>query len=284
MEFPRTDVGGVSVSRMVIGTNWFLGFSHCTHAKDNYLRENVRNRRAMADILEVFLNAGVDTLIGLITEPPLIEAMKEAEDRTGRKIIVISTPFLPITPETIAQGLDMGEVERTMEEEARLGVSISLPHSGCTDRLLDRCTGEIRQMDKVVRVIRQYGMVPGLSTHMPESIIFADETGLDVETYISIYNSLGFLMPIELDWTTNLIRNAKKPVLTIKPMAAGQLRPFPAFTFVWNTIRDQDMVAVGTMSPLEAKECIEISLSILENRRPDISLQTTRSKQALKTG
>ena len=284
MEFPRTDVGGVSVSRMVIGTNWFLGFSHCTHAKDNYLRENVRNRRAMADILEVFLKAGVDTLIGLITEPPLIEAMKEAEDRTGRKIIVISTPFLPITPETIAQGLDMGEVERTMEEEARLGVSISLPHSGCTDRLLDRCTREIRQMDKVVGVIRQYGMVPGLSTHMPESIIIADETGLDVETYISIYNSLGFLMPIELDWTTNLIRNAKKPVLTIKPMAAGQLRPFPAFTFVWNTIRDQDMVAVGTMSPLEAKECIEISLSILENRRPDISLQTTRSKQTLKKG
>ncbi len=40
-EFPRTKVGGVSLSRMIIGTNWFLGWSHTTAAKDQYIKENV---------------------------------------------------------------------------------------------------------------------------------------------------------------------------------------------------------------------------------------------------
>ena len=44
-KFPRTTVGGVSLSRMIIGTNWFLGWSHCTAAKDEYIREHVRDRK-----------------------------------------------------------------------------------------------------------------------------------------------------------------------------------------------------------------------------------------------
>ena len=131
-------------------------------------------------------------------------------------------------------------------------------------------------------MIRERGMIPGLSTHMPETIIYADESGLDVETYISIFNSMGFLMQIEVDWVANAIREAKKPVMTIKPMASGQLRPLQGLTFVWNAIRDQDMVTVGTMTPDEARECIDLSLSILERRAPTVQLQETRSKAAVK--
>jgi hypothetical protein len=118
---------------------------------------------------------------------------------------------------------------------------------------------------------------------MPEDVIYADESGLDVETYISIYNSMGFLMQVEVEWTASIIQNAKKPVITIKPMAAGHLRPFPAFHFVWNTIRDIDMVTVGTISPKEAAECVELSLGILERRDPGLKLQETRSKASIKT-
>ena len=49
-------------------------------------------------------------------------------------------------------------------------------------------------------MIGDRGMVPGLSTHMPETIVFADGTGLDVETYIQIYNAAGFLMHLEVGW------------------------------------------------------------------------------------
>jgi len=118
--------------------------------------------------------------------------------------------------------------------------------------------------------------------HLPETIIFSDETGLDVESYISIYNAMGFLMTVEVDWIAQVIRNAKKPVMTIKPMAAGQIRPFQALNFVWNTLRPQDMVTVGTMTPKEAAELIEMSLGILDRRQDCVPLQETRSKSTIK--
>jgi len=133
-------------------------------------------------------------------------------------------------------------------------------------------------MDAVCRLIRERGMVPGLSTHVPETVVYADETGLDVETYIQIFNSMGFLMQLEVDWVARIIHNAKKPVITIKPMAAGQLRPYQALTFSWNAIRDCDMVTVGTMAPEEAQELVDLSLAILERRPALPELQKTRSK------
>jgi len=279
--FPRTEVGGVSLSRLIIGTNWFLGYSHSSVAKDAYITGVIRERKTMADILEVFFRAGVDTLMAPIDHDPLPDAIREAEDRTGVKCIVVATPHLPIDANTPARGLDMDEVRRVLDRTVAMGAAFCMPHQCATDALVDRCTKRIRHMDTVCAAIRERGMVPGLSTHMPESIIYADESGLDVETYISIYNSMGFLMQVEVDWIARVIQNAKKPVMTIKPMASGQLRPFQALTFVWNSLRDRDMVAVGTMSPREAAELVELSLDLLARRSPSGELQKTRSKKSL---
>jgi hypothetical protein len=69
--------------------------------------------------------------------------------------------------------------------------------------------------------------------------------------------------------------------MTIKPLAAGRLLPVVGLAFVWNTIRDQDMVTIGTTTPDEAREVIELSLDLLNRRLPDNELQMTRSKASL---
>ena len=282
-QFPRTVVGGLSISRMIIGTNWFLGWSHTTAAKDNFIKENIRERKTMARIIEVYLRNGVDAIMGQIDNDPLKAAICDAEDSTGVKCHIISTPHFPVNSETPTKGFDLSEAERIIAHNKSMGAEFFLPHQCTTDAMVDRCTSTLRKMDDLCALIRKYEMIPGLSTHMPESIIYSDESGLDVETYISMYNSMGFLMQVEVDWVANVIRNAKKPVMTIKPMAAGQLRPFQALTFVWNTLRPQDMVTVGTMTPAEAEEVIEISLKILEGRDTQIKLQETRSKSSIKS-
>ncbi|NQT87218.1 hypothetical protein HQ560_10670 [bacterium] len=103
-------------------------------------------------------------------------------------------------------------------------------------------------------------------------------------SYIQIYNAAGFLMHIEVDWEMRIIQKAKHPVMTIKPMAAGRLMPIVGFSFVWNTLRDCDMVTVGTMTEDEAEECIEISMDLLEKRIPEVELQKTRSKASVEAG
>ena len=69
--------------------------------------------------------------------------------------------------------------------------------------------------------------------------------------------------------------------MTIKPLAAGKLLPMVGLAFVWSTIRDQDMVTIGTTTPDEAREVIDISLDLLARRIPENKLQKTRSKKSL---
>jgi hypothetical protein len=69
--------------------------------------------------------------------------------------------------------------------------------------------------------------------------------------------------------------------MTIKPLAAGRLLPAVGLAFVWNTIREQDMVTIGTTTADEAREVIDLSLDFLSKRLPDNALQTTRSKKSL---
>ncbi len=279
--FPRTTVGNISTSRMIIGTNWFLGYTHCTAAKSTSVERIVTNVHAIADIIEVFFKAGVDTIMCPHTQTCMFDAIQEAEQRTGVEAVIISTPSFTTNPRTPFDGFDLGEAERILDGEAAKGVAICMPHTSTTDVMVDKCTREVRQMDTLCRLIRQRGMIPGLSTHIPETVVFADETGLDVESYIQPFNLMGYLMQLEVDWVGRIIRNAKKPVMTIKTMAAGQIRPYQALTFVWNAIREIDMVTVGTMAPEEARELVELSLEILSRQPFSGKLQQTRSKSTV---
>ncbi len=273
-EFPRTTVGDISVSRLIAGTNWFLGYSHTSAAKDKFIT-SYQTRQKISEVLAVFFQSGVDTVMGP-PHPLLYEAICEAEDRTGRKAVRVVTPWFNILPGGPAEM----DPERVFDECAQNGVDICMPHQGMTDALLDRMHNVIRDIDKYTTMIRARGMLPGLSTHMPETVVVADKIGADVETYIQIYNAAGFLMPIEADWVMRIIKNAKKPVMTIKPLAAGRLLPPVGLAFSWNTIRDQDMVAIGTTTPDEAREVIDLSLDFLNRRMPENVLQKTRSKKS----
>jgi len=272
-DFPRTMIEDLSVSRMIIGTNWFLGHSHTSQAKTDFIKE-LMDYKKIADIVEVFLKEGIDTTVGMLVEDVMLDGLREAEQRTGRPVIRLGTPHLDVS--NTQQAWDGNR--RALDQQKEVGVAVCMPHQCTTDTLLDRLGRSFRQFDQIGPLIRERGMIPGLSTHAPESVVIADEIGLDVGTYIQIYNAAGFMMPLEIDWSQKIIWNAKKPVLTIKPMAAGRLLPLVGLAFSWSTIRDQDMVAVGTMTPNEALECIEITRSILDRRKPEIELQRTRSK------
>ncbi len=274
-EFPRTIVGGVSLSRMIIGSNWFLGYSHTSLAKDKFI-QTYQTPDNLANTMTVFFKHGIDTVMGP-PHPLLRDAVREAEQRTGRKAHLILTPWFNLLPGGPAEL----EPERVYDQCQEFGAEFCFPHQMVTDSLLDRLHNVIRDMNKYSQMARERGMIPGVSTHLPETVVVADKTDVDIETYIQIYNAIGFMMTIEVDWAMRIITNAKRPVMTIKPLAAGRLLPPVGLAFVWNTIRDQDMVTIGTTTPEEAQEVIDLSITFLEKRIPDHRLQKTRSKKSL---
>ena len=275
-QFPRTMVGGVSLSRMIIGTNWFLGYSHTSAAKDKFIK-NFQDRKKIADIITTFFEAGIDTIMCPYSEL-IANAVKDAQDRTGTEGILILTPTFNIRP----GGPKDQSPEKVFDDCKKLGAKFCFPHQGMIDTLLDKLHREIRDYAKYAKMIRDRDMIPGLSTHMPESIQIADETNADVAFYIQLYNAAGFLMQVEVDCIMKVIHQAKKPVMTIKPLAAGRLMPVVGLGYVWNTIRDCDMVTIGTTTVDEAKEVIDLSLAFISNRLPNYKLQETRSKSTIK--
>ena len=265
--FPRTEVDGISVSRMIMGTNWIGGWSHRSVAADNMITARHSTTATINPMLETYLSYGVDTIMAPFDSlPVLVKAIKETEDKTGKEIIMVDTPFLNVDDNAAARK----EAEALCKRSAELGSKICLIHHSRAEQLVNKNKAEITRLPDYLAMIRDAGMVPGLSAHMPEMIVYSDANEYDVQTYIQIYNCMGFLMQVEVETVNQIIHDAKKPVMTIKPMAAGRTTPFVGLNFSWATIRDCDMVTVGCFNENEVKEDIEISLAALSRRRANI--------------
>ena len=274
--FPRTTVGGVSLPRMLMGINWLFGYSHTGPAADAGIREKYQKPEDFFPVLKAYLDGGVDAILGPISSNPLgLAAIRYAEDKLGRGIKIIDTiaPNVEDTPEA------RREAEATVKKSREAGATFSLIFHSVAESLVNKQKREITRLPDYLAMIRNEGLIPGLSAHMPELVTYSDLNGYDVETYIQIYNCLGFLMQVEVESVARIIHSAKKPVITIKPMAAGRCTPFVGFNFVWNTIRDCDMVCVGAGSALEVEEDIEFSLAAIEHRFPRFGARSSPVKQ-----
>jgi hypothetical protein len=275
MEFPRTMVGGVSLPRMLIGSNWLVGFSHTSTASDEMIKAHHITRESVASVIEAYLGYGIDAIMGLMVGTPiLVDAAKLAEDRTGKKVILIDTPILNV--DDSAAGRDAAS--KAVEASRKAGATFCMPHHTSVEQLVCKNTKSINRLPDYLSMIRENGLIPGLSAHMPELIVYSDLNEYDVETYIQIYNCAGFLMQVEVEYIHKVIHAAKKPVMTIKAMAAGRVSPFVGLTFSYATIRPQDMVTVGAFSPAEVHEDVEIALAALERRAPRIEGRKSPNK------
>ncbi|MGI5877471.1 MAG: hypothetical protein ACOX7W_02555 [Christensenellales bacterium] len=274
-QFPRTMVGGRSLPRMIIGTNWLLGYSHTGAAADSFIRSLHDSARSIADVFVPFLEAGVDAVMGPILGAPLLDdAIRMAEDTVSRRMIRIDTPTLNVDDTAAGRR----EAEEKIAACKKLGADFCLIHHGSAEQLVNKNLRAIPRLPDYLKMIRDHDMIPGLSAHMPELVLYSDANEYDVETYIQIFNCMGFLMQIEIESVHRIIWSAKKPVMTIKPMAAGRCTPFVGITFSYSVLRDCDMVTVGCLTPQEAREDIEIGLAAIERRPPVLAARSSPCK------
>ncbi len=274
--FPRTTVGGVSLPRMIMGVNWLFGWSHTGPAADAGIREKFQKPADYFPVLKAYVDRGVDAILGPFSgSDDRVAAIRYAEDKLGQRIKIIDSvsPNVDDTPEARRQAM------ATIQKSREIGADVTLIFHANVEQLVNKNKKAIPRLPDYLAMIRDEGLVPGLSAHMPELVTYSDLNGYDVETYIQIYNCLGFLMQVEVESVARIIHNAKKPVITIKPMAAGRCTPYVGFNFVWNTIRDCDMVCVGAGSAQEVEEDVEISLAALERRYPKLGARSSPVKQ-----
>ena len=279
--FPRTEVAGVSLPRMLMGSNWMLGYSHTTVSADEMIRRRYSQAQSVCDMVSAYLEYDIDAMMAPFGgQDVLMDGIKMAEDATGKKIIKIDTPIINVNDS--AEG--RAEARAKIEESAKNGATFCLIHHSSAEQLVNKNKGTIERLPDYTDMIRQAGMIPGLSAHMPELILYSDANEYDVQTYIQLYNCVGFLMQVEVEGVRAIIENAKKPVMSIKSMAAGRVSPYVGITFSFATLRPCDMVTVGAFTPEEVHEDVEIGLAAIERRFPNLERRSSPNKTAVLGG
>lgn len=274
-QFPRTEVAGVSLPRMLIGTNWLVGYSHKGHAADMDIRNYNKTAEDVFPTLKTFTNHGINAIMGVTSiDQILVDSIKYFQDKTGIRLIQIDTPWMTMDDTKEARA----EAEKTIKNSAKSGATFCFPHHSSVEQLVNKNKRTIDRLPDYLQMIRDAGMIPGLSAHMPELIIYSDENEYDVQSYVQLFNCMGFLMQIEIESIIQIIHAAKKPVMTIKPMAAGRITPYVGLTFNWNVLRPCDMITVGCKTFYEAHENIEISFAAFEKRLPDLQGRNSPNK------
>jgi hypothetical protein len=264
---------------MLIGTNWLFGWSHTGHAADTFIQDFHAKAESFVPILETYLAFGVDAIMApFSTHPGAAEKILEAQDILGKKLIIIDTPVINVDDNPAGRRETQAIFKRSAEV---VGSTFCLIHHASCEQLVSKNRKTLDRVPDYLAMIRDAGLLPGLTAHMPEVIQYSDENGYDVETYVQIFNCLGFMMQVEIESVIRIIHGAKKPVMTIKPMAAGRTTPYVGLTFNWNVLRPIDMIAVGVLSKYEAEEDIEISLAALEHRLPNLEGRASPAAQSI---
>ena len=239
---PIVSMGGLEVSRLIIGGNPFSGFSHQSPERS----EEMRAWYSDARIVETLFQAESLGLRNCLCrgDAHIARVLRRYWDEGGAMSWIAQTAS------------EMG----TPVEAARFcldaGAAACYLHGGVMDHLIaNERTGGIAAF---VDLIARAGVPVGLAGHMPAGFLWA-EANVDVDFYMVCYydpssrkdsphhdaTKAEQYLAADREERVALIQKLKRPVIHYKILAAGRLDAECAFAYAVRHMRPVDAVCVG---------------------------------------
>lgn len=232
----------LTVSRLILGSNPFSGFSHQGVERDDEMRHffstvQVKQTLRTAEML------GVNTLIAR-SDFHVMRMLMEYWDEGG-------------TLQWFAQTCpEVGSHEACIERAAQFQAKAVHLHGGVMDYVFAQ--GKLDEVQPALDLIRAKGMLAGIAAHNPKVITWAEEN-LDLDYYLCCYynptprdenaahvhGAVEQYLEVDRRKMTDLIPALSRPVIHYKIMAAGRNDPAQAFAFAASKMRENDAVCVG---------------------------------------
>jgi hypothetical protein len=248
---PTIKLGNHSVTRLILGSNPFNGFSYAIPSLDQHMREWCTPER-IAEILVQCPKNGINTWQFSYYESS-IKALK-LHQATGGRI-----QWLLLT------GGAMKDNPGLISKITPLKPLAIVHHGGVTDQRFR--AGQMEKVRDYLKAIRDSGVLVGLSTHLPAVIRHVEEQGWDVDFYMTCFYQFGrteaeirgMLGELPLGHVflegdparmCRVIRQTQKPCLAFKILAVGRMAGSleqleRAFQFAFDHIKPKDGVIVG---------------------------------------
>lgn len=242
MSVGRTQLGCITVSRFILGSNPFSGYSHQSIERDQAMRHYYSSLR-IKETLRLAESLGIDTLFAR-ADHHVMRLLMEYQDEGG-------------TLQWVAQTCsELGTIAQGVRNAIAGGAAGCYLHGGQMDnRVANR---QFQEIFEAVDLLRDAGLAVGVAGHKPQTIAWAAEN-LDVDFFMcSYYNPTSrdtnpshvaganeWFHDDDRDLMTDVIAGLNKPAVHYKVLAAGRNAPREAFSFVARHLRPQDAVCVG---------------------------------------
>lgn len=261
---PRVNFGGRhEISRLIIGTNPLMGYSHFNRILDQCMREWMTPERRVETILAAE-RAGI-TAWQLHYQKETIETLKGVRERGSKIKVFLLSDFELHKDFSMIPGV------------AKLGFLGMAHHGNRTDEAFRE--GRMERVREFIQRVRDTGVMAGVSTHNPAVIEWIEEKGWPVDYYMACFyhvtrtpeqarallngeRPLGEpFLERDPERMTLVIRQTAKPCLGFKILAAGRAggsreQIEAAFRFAFANIKPGDAVIVG-MWPKFKDEIVE---------------------------
>jgi hypothetical protein len=232
----------LQVSRFILGSNPFSGFSHQDVEKDVEMRHYFSTNRIKA-VLREAEELGVNTLIGR-SDFHVMRMLMEYRDEGGKLQWLAQT-----CPE-------VGSHEVCIQRAYNYGACAVHIHGGVMDNLFAQ--GTLDEIQPALDLVREKGMLAGIAAHDHRVIEWAEEH-LDLDYYLCCYynparrdvhaahdpEETEYYLEEDRRAMTDLIQKLSRPVVHYKILAAGRNQPAAAFAFAASKMRANDAVCVG---------------------------------------
>jgi hypothetical protein len=228
---PQIQLGSLTVSRLILGSNQFFGYSHMSRERDRAMREYFTDERIVA-FLDEAADLGV-TSVSMLPSRRWYALWKKYSTSGGRMTTWISQP--------------MGETDEAMirdiEESAQNGAKAIYVQGNQVERRFNRGEGELIQ--RWIERIKKCGVAAGLASHRPHVLPECERRGYGADFYFQCCYIPDSFKPAERDQAMATLKQLLKPVVAYKVMAAARNKPDEAFVFVFGHLRTGDGVCVG---------------------------------------
>jgi hypothetical protein len=235
-------IKGLQVSKFILGSNPFSGFSHQGVQRDDDMRHFFSSARIKQTLFDAEA-LGVNTLLAR-TDFHVMRMLMEYRDDGG-------------TMQWFAQTCpEVGDHAACIQRAKNYGAVACHIHGGVMDNLYAH--NKLDELPGVIQTIHEKGMLAGVAAHNPAVIAWAEEH-LDLDYFMCCYYN-----PIPRDKNaehvagteeyygdedrqamTGLIAQLSRPVIHYKILAAGRNEPAAAFAFAASKMRENDAVCVG---------------------------------------
>jgi len=221
---PTVKFGKADITRLIIGSNPFYGYSHFNRIVDAHMREWYTQERKI-EVLQSAERSGIGTWQCHYNDQPLADYLRYRREG-GKMNLVLLADF--------ALMQDLSRIPEAVKKMQPLGVG---HHGNRTDERFR--AGEKYKIKEFLKAVRDTGVMVGLSTHNPAVVDTAEGENWDVDYYQTCLYFVSrtpeearraygeapvgeIYMEKDPERMCKMIRATKKPCLAFKVFGAGR--------------------------------------------------------------